>query len=393
MPAPIPAAQPVPQPRPSWNRDSPHIPEQNRRSQTQQQPSASQAPLSPSGPNHHSASLSHHEYPIGHPNHPNAHLFVAPDGQTPYADRPRAAPTTFTPAEKLPTRYAEEKLEAYRKAQSEAQNTGKLPTMDIALKRDLHNLEHPDQYLVKMPDGSTRIRKRKHVPSRIYKRRLTRDERRDILLMRKLQFKYEDIAEFLGTTLSAVSYTIKQNTAEPGHKNSGRKGGKPDWPEALIDQLVAFVKEHREKEKVGGFDTARNQKKVPSLTYNMIRESVFADEHSNIPEQYKKFTTDDAIKAQLNKYGLWLRQPMPPHLVERARARGKKQWLDKLERGRQEAEDAADVAGDTPAAPDGAGPSVVHGYAEVDVDDEDMDDMDIASDGQMPDDAEDAEAA
>lgn len=391
IPLPAPAPQPPRPSRDSWmNPDAPPIPEQNALAQTQNQTQIRQSQTSATPePRHHGAMVSHHEYAVGHPDHPNAHLYVTPDGHRPFANNPRPAPSAvYVPAQRLPTKYAAEKLEAYRKAQAEAEARGteKTPEIDLALKRDLHNLEHPDQYLVKLPDGSTRVRKRKAPPQRAYKRRLTRDERRDILLMRKLNYTFEQIANFLGTTLSAVSYTCRQNSADVKHTNAGRK---IEWPQELTARLTTFVKEHLAREKAGGFDTAKNKKNVPSLTYNMIRESVFADENGQIPDQYKKFTTDDAIKAQLNKHGLWLRQPMPAHLVEQARARGKKLWLEKLEKDRLDAEAAADAVGDIEASGPG-NPSVVHGYAEVDVEDEDedMDDAEDVNDGQISDDTE-----
>lgn len=60
-------------------------------------------------------------------------------------------------------------------------------------------------------------------------KRLTRDQRRDILLMRRLGHKYEDIAKFLGVTQAAVQYTVNRGRASPEHHNAGRK--KLDRPE------------------------------------------------------------------------------------------------------------------------------------------------------------------
>jgi len=54
-------------------------------------------------------------------------------------------------------------------------------------------------------------------------KRLTRDQRRDILLMRRLGHKYEDIAKFLGVTQAAVQYTINRGRASPEQHNAGRK--------------------------------------------------------------------------------------------------------------------------------------------------------------------------
>lgn len=62
-------------------------------------------------------------------------------------------------------------------------------------------------------------------------KRLTRDQRRDILLMRRLGHKYEDIAKFLGVTQAAVQYTINKGRASPEHYNAGRKKiSRPEVP-------------------------------------------------------------------------------------------------------------------------------------------------------------------
>lgn len=62
-------------------------------------------------------------------------------------------------------------------------------------------------------------------------RRLTRDQRRDILLMRRLGHKYEDIAKFLGVSQSAVQYTVNTGRASPEHHKAGRKKiVRPDVP-------------------------------------------------------------------------------------------------------------------------------------------------------------------
>ncbi|KAK5937230.1 hypothetical protein PMZ80_010530 [Knufia obscura] len=62
-------------------------------------------------------------------------------------------------------------------------------------------------------------------------KRLTRDQRRDILLMRRLGHKYEDIAKFLGVTQAGVQYTINTGRASPEHHKAGRKKQtRPDVP-------------------------------------------------------------------------------------------------------------------------------------------------------------------
>ena len=69
-------------------------------------------------------------------------------------------------------------------------------------------------------------------------RRLSRDQRRDILLMRRLGHSYEKISTFLGVSQRAVQYTCQKQRASPEHKNSGRtsKLSKED-----VDRLVQRV--------------------------------------------------------------------------------------------------------------------------------------------------------
>ncbi|RMZ91749.1 hypothetical protein DV736_g995, partial [Chaetothyriales sp. CBS 134916] len=54
-------------------------------------------------------------------------------------------------------------------------------------------------------------------------RRLNRDQRRDILLMRSLGYTYEKIAAHLNVTCRAVQYTCIKNDPTPQHKRAGRR--------------------------------------------------------------------------------------------------------------------------------------------------------------------------
>jgi Transposase len=81
--------------------------------------------------------------------------------------------------------------------------------------------------------------------------RLSRDIRRDILLLRELndnndeiEFTYERIASLLSIrhgrqiTLRAVQYTVNNNKATPQKEGRGRK---PTLTTALVDEIEAFV--------------------------------------------------------------------------------------------------------------------------------------------------------
>ena len=134
---------------------------------------------------------------------------------------------------------------------------------------------------------------------------MSRDERRDILLMRKLGYKREQIARYIGAIVSAVNYTIRQGDPEPKHKNAGQQ---VFIPEDRIDAMVAYAKDYLAREKTCAVDKRTGRKPMKHLSYNMIRQAVFADENGEISAKFKY--TDDALKSTLNKRGVWLRQSM-----------------------------------------------------------------------------------
>ena len=232
-------------------------------------------------------------------------------------------------------------------------------------------------------DGSQHVRK-----GRSKSRRLDRDQRRDILLMRRLGYQYESIAKFLGTTISAVSYTVRIGIADPAHSNAGRR---IKIPPEKHEQMIKYVKEYIAAEKVAGTDKKTRRKRMAPLTYNIIRDAIFKDENGETPAHLKY--TDDALKQMLNREGIWLRSPFSQTQKEQSRARGKKQWEAKLAKDRE----AANVSstGDVQQSPnnregspvdleddehdtDESGEhdrSVRQGYAEQPPDDDDDDEM------------------
>ena len=70
------------------------------------------------------------------------------------------------------------------------------------------------------------------------RRRLTRDQRRDFLLMRRLKHLYATIAKELRISERAVQYTVEKGVATPQHKNAGRP---PKLSRDEVDDLVQFV--------------------------------------------------------------------------------------------------------------------------------------------------------
>ena len=75
-------------------------------------------------------------------------------------------------------------------------------------------------------------------PSTPVRKRLTRDQRRDILLMRSLGHSYPQISAHLKVTERAVQYTCEKGTATPQHKNTGRP---PKLSKEEVDNLLEFI--------------------------------------------------------------------------------------------------------------------------------------------------------
>jgi hypothetical protein len=75
-------------------------------------------------------------------------------------------------------------------------------------------------------------------PSTPKRRRLNRDTRRDILLLRKRGDTYAEIARFLDVTERAVQYTCTTKNATPKHQKAGRPA---KLTSEEVDKLVEFV--------------------------------------------------------------------------------------------------------------------------------------------------------
>jgi transposase len=75
-------------------------------------------------------------------------------------------------------------------------------------------------------------------PSTPPRKRLTRDQRRDILLLRRQGHTYQYIADFLHVSHGAVQYTCKKRQATPQHKNAGRP---PRLSNEEADKVEEFV--------------------------------------------------------------------------------------------------------------------------------------------------------
>ena len=96
-------------------------------------------------------------------------------------------------------------------------------------------------------------------PSTPVRKRLSRDQRRDILLMRSLKYTYAQISSHLGVTERAVQYTCEKGEATPQHKKTGRP---PKLSTQEVDTLIEFVISSR---------------KTRRMTYLQLAESLWPD--------------------------------------------------------------------------------------------------------------------
>ncbi|SLM35377.1 transposable element tc1 [Lasallia pustulata] len=92
-------------------------------------------------------------------------------------------------------------------------------------------------------------------PSTPIRKRLTRDQRRDILLMRSLGFTYTKISSHLKVTERAVQYTCEKGAATPQHHNAGRA---PKLSKEEVDTLIEFVSSSRKTRRMSYLQLAEH---------------------------------------------------------------------------------------------------------------------------------------
>ena len=124
-------------------------------------------------------------------------------------------------------------------------------------------------------------------PSTPKRKRLNRDQRRDILLLRRRGDSYEQIAQFLGVSFHAVQYTCMIQKATPQHKRAGRPS---KLTSEEVDELIEYVKASKGNRR---------------LTYQQLRDELYKNRDD---------ISTDAIKYALHKRGyfrrLALRKPL-----------------------------------------------------------------------------------
>jgi transposase len=117
-------------------------------------------------------------------------------------------------------------------------------------------------------------------PSTPRRRRLDRDQRRDILVLRRRGDSYAEIAQFLDITERAVQYTCTTKYATPQHKKAGR-------PSKLSSEEVEHLLEY-----------IKTSKQTRRMTYQALKDALYPDREEIGPQ---------AIKYALHKRGYFRR--------------------------------------------------------------------------------------
>jgi transposase len=130
-------------------------------------------------------------------------------------------------------------------------------------------------------------------PSTPRRKRLDRDQRRDILLLRRRGDSYAEIAKFLDVTERAVQYTYTTKYATPKHKKAGRP---LKLTSDKVDKLIEYVK---------------TLKQTRRMTYQGLKDVLYS-ERDEIRTQVIKYT--------LHKRGYFRRITLrKPLILERNR--------------------------------------------------------------------------
>ncbi|EEH22037.2 hypothetical protein PABG_04248 [Paracoccidioides brasiliensis Pb03] len=82
--------------------------------------------------------------------------------------------------------------------------------------------------------------------SQIHRRRLNREERKDILVMRRLGYTYRAIAEYLHVSHRAVQYTCESNTCDP----KKRPGRNSKLSTKQVDDIENFLTASKENQSL-----------------------------------------------------------------------------------------------------------------------------------------------
>jgi transposase len=136
-------------------------------------------------------------------------------------------------------------------------------------------------------------------PSTPRRKRLTRDQRRDILLLRRRGDSYEQIARFLDVSFATVQYTCTSKKATPQHKKTGRP---PALDSDEVDALIEFVKSSRRTRR---------------MTFDQLKQELYSD---------RPLVGTEAIKYALRKRGYYCRLALRKPLISELNRIRRLEW-------------------------------------------------------------------
>lgn len=135
-------------------------------------------------------------------------------------------------------------------------------------------------------------------PSTPPRKRLTRDQRRDILLMRRLGYTYKNIADFLHVSQRAVQYTVEKQKPTPQHSKAGRP---PRLNKEEADRIEQFV---------------TSSQKTRRMTYKQIAEALWPEGEVG----------HESVKSALHKRGYRRRIALRKPPLSEANKAARLQW-------------------------------------------------------------------
>ena len=152
-------------------------------------------------------------------------------------------------------------------AQNAQNNDDSVPTASIEPEVSVSSDSEQDNAAVDVLEG----RASSEGPRTPRHKRLTRDQRRDIVLMRGLEYSYAAIAKHLGVTERAVQYALTTERPTPQHRKAGRK---PKLNELQVDALVDFVTSSRRTRRMPYKDVAKELYPDGSIGVDAIKKAL-----------------------------------------------------------------------------------------------------------------------
>jgi predicted transcriptional regulator len=127
------------------------------------------------------------------------------------------------------------------------------------------------------------------------KKRLNRDKRQDILLMRRLGHSYQEIAKFLEITQRAVAYTCQKQQSTPQHVKAGRH---PMLSKEDADRVEELATRNEEGRKMTYLQIAETLFPGREVSKEAIRYTLYQRGHRRRPAAVRKRPNSEVNRAQ-----------------------------------------------------------------------------------------------